>query len=83
MRSPSDIPITIPPHGLVRDSRGVATWRPVLTTLSVHGVPGDDNGRHLVVHEDGEERFRFVLTGADARHVADLLVEPMGAEVGS
>ncbi|MDH2311453.1 hypothetical protein [Methylobacterium brachiatum] len=61
------------PHVTVRDDQGVTVWRPVLTTLSVHGVPQDHNARHLVVREDGVERFRFKLDGDLAAHVAKLL----------
>ncbi len=71
--SETDTPIMSPPHVAVRDDRGVAVWRPVLTTLSVHGVAQDHNARHVVVREDGVERFRFRLDGAQAEHLAVLL----------
>ncbi|QGY05532.1 hypothetical protein MMSR116_29290 [Methylobacterium mesophilicum SR1.6/6] len=77
--SDTDTPITAPPHTLVRDDRGIASWRPVLTTLSVHGVASDHNARHLVVREDGVERFRFKLDADHAAHLARLLAPASGA----
>lgn len=71
--SDTDTPIMPPPHTIVRDDRGVIVWRPVLTTLSVHGVAQDHNARHVVLREDGVEKARFRLTGDDARHLAALL----------
>lgn len=74
--SDTDTPIMPPPHTLIRDDRGIAAWRPVLTTVSVHGVAQDHNARHLVIREDGIERFRFKLSAADAQHLATLLSAP-------
>lgn len=62
------------PHVPVRDDQGLTTWRPVLTTLTVHGVARDHNTKHLVIREDGVERHRFPLTADDRRHLADLLL---------
>jgi hypothetical protein len=63
-----------PPHVPVRDDQGLTTWRPVLTTLTVHGVAWDHNTKHLVIREDGVERHRFPLTQDARRHLADLLL---------
>ncbi|KMO20659.1 hypothetical protein SQ03_05245 [Methylobacterium platani JCM 14648] len=71
--SPTEIPIIFEPHKILRDDQGLTSWRPVLTSLSVHGVAQDHNARHLVVREDGEERYRFRLGREDADHLARLL----------
>ncbi|NEU14636.1 hypothetical protein G3T14_21365 [Methylobacterium sp. BTF04] len=80
--SETDTPIISRPHVLARDAQGVTAWRPVLTTLSVHGVVTDHNARHIVVREDGIERYRFRLDAELAAHIASLLVsgDPAAAE---
>lgn len=75
--SDTDTPITPSPHIPIRNDQGITVWRPVLTTLSVHGVPTDHKARHVVVREDGVERFRFRLSGEDAQHIAARLVAPL------
>lgn len=81
--SETDTPITPPPHVLVRDDQGLTTWRPVLTTLSVHGVAQDHNVKHLVIREGGIERFRFQLTEDDRHHLAALLIGPPSRSQGA
>ncbi|WP_082477731.1 hypothetical protein [Methylobacterium sp. Leaf93] len=80
--SDTDTPIIPPPHTLIRDDTGLASWRPVLTTLSVHGLAEDDNARHVVVRDDGIERYRFRLDGEDCRHLISLLSPPTGSAEG-
>lgn len=84
--SETDTPIMPSPHVPVRDDQGLTIWRPVLTTLTVHGVAWDHNTKHLVIRDDGVERHRFPLTPDARRHLADLLlagdapIAPMGGD---
>lgn len=71
--SDTDTPIMPTPHALIRDDQGFAVMRPVLTTLSVHGVATDHNARHLVVREGNVEHFRFRLGREDCQHLVMLL----------
>lgn len=68
--SPTENPIIVEPHSLVRQPDGLATWRPHLTVLTVLHV-GDS--RHIVFTDDGEERLRFRLSPADVAHLVALL----------
>ena len=77
--SPTEMPIMVEPHKIVRDDQGLTSWRPVRTSLSVHGVAQDHNARHVVIREDGVERFRFRLTRDDAVHLAALLTSGAAA----
>lgn len=47
--------------------------RPVLTTLSVHGVATDHNQRHVVIREDNVEIARFRLGAEERQHLIALL----------
>jgi len=62
-----------PPHTPVANSNGFDSWRPRLTALSVHRAGLDGHVCHLVIREDGEERYRFKLSHDLTRHIADLL----------
>lgn len=63
------------PHKTVASDLGLVTWRPVVTSLTVHRIAGQPGARHLVVREDDVERVRFRLSKVEADHLAALLVE--------
>lgn len=73
--SPTEIPITPSPHETVATPRGIASWRPAITSVAVHPA---GPGRHLVLTVDGRVIHRFRLSGAVAAHLAALLASASG-----
>ena len=64
--------ITVPPQGvLVKEDRGLSSWRPSLEGISV-GRGCADGSVSLRVYK-GEKEITFIIDPEQARHLAGLL----------